>query len=162
MVDGRWCQLWDQFLSYMKLKIAVPRNTYWGLFPESANRPIQVVAMFLIMSYVVDPFKCHLLGDLSFSNISHIITSQASHWIYFHKGWPKQWINELISNGGDCRTAPATQGLLTMFIESSSQHNHYYYLNNSRRSNALCRKHVLAKLRYITTLNLKSITLKYW
>ena len=43
MIDGRWYQ----FLSYMKMKIAVPRNTYGALLPESAPRSIQGVAMFL-------------------------------------------------------------------------------------------------------------------
>ena len=70
MVDGRWCQLRDQFMSYMKMKIYVPRNTHGALLLESAPRPIQVVAM----SYVVDPSKCHLFGSLSFANTSHMLT----------------------------------------------------------------------------------------
>ena len=53
MVDGRWCQLGDQFLSYMKMIIAVPKNTYGALLPESAPRPIQAVGMFLTYVYVI-------------------------------------------------------------------------------------------------------------
>ena len=74
MVDGRWCQLGDQFLSYMKMKIAVPRNTYGALLPELAPRLTQVVALFLLMSYVVDPSKIYLFGGLSFANTRHMIT----------------------------------------------------------------------------------------
>ena len=38
-------------MSHMKIKIAVPRNTYKALLPESAPGPrqIQVVAMFLLV-----------------------------------------------------------------------------------------------------------------
>ena len=33
-------------------------------------------------------------------------------WRYFHKGWLSDWINESMNDGGVCRTAPATPGLL--------------------------------------------------
>ena len=75
MVDVRWCQLGDQFLNYTKMKIAVSRNPYGAFLPESAPRPIQVVALFLIMLNVVDPSKHHLFVGLSFANTSHMITS---------------------------------------------------------------------------------------
>ena len=32
--------------------------------------------------------------------------------IYFHTAWVTELINEWMNNGGDCRTAPATPGLL--------------------------------------------------
>ena len=31
------------------------------------------------------------------------------------QGWVNEWMNELISHGGDCRTAPAKQGLLIIW-----------------------------------------------
>ena len=37
MVDGRSCQLGDQFLSYMKMKIAVPRNTYNSVYTGATD-----------------------------------------------------------------------------------------------------------------------------
>ena len=33
-------------------------------------------------------------------------------WTYFQKGWLSQLINQLISDKGVCRIAPATSGLL--------------------------------------------------
>ena len=35
-------------------------------------------------------------------------------WIYFHRPWVSELMNELINYGGDCRIAPATPGLLNI------------------------------------------------
>ena len=56
-------------------------------------------------------------------------------WRLGGKGWLTDWLSQLMSNGGVCRTAPATPGLLKIIMKKNCQNfeeklNLYFFWSN--------------------------------